>query len=196
MSPSCLVIARAIKIFCLLLAAAVAPLGAAPDSLIPGSTHRLVLRDVDENDLSTSDGHVTIITVVTRQDEEKARTVADLVPDRYKGDEKYRYVTVVNFEGKLPGPLHGLTEAIIRKRLAAEARGLKPDYVAKKIQRDPRSDLHVIADFDGRVAEQLGLPAKAGGVAVFVFDGAGKLIARWSGVPPAGELPKAIAQAK
>lgn len=170
-------------------------LSAAPEQFATGSTHRLVFGDVDGNDLSTSDGHVTILTVVTRADEDRARAVADLVPDRYLGDQKYNYITLVNFEGKIPGPLHGFTRAIIRSRVAQEAKDFKSQYEAKKIAHDPRRDIHVIADFDGSASERLGLPAKAGGMTVFVFNGQGRLVARWNEVPPGDSLPRALAEA-
>ena len=170
--------------------------GAATDQFTLGSTHRLIFRDVDGRDLSTGDGHVTILTVVTRADEDKARAVADLVPDRYVGDEKYHYVTLVNFERKLPSPFQGLTRAIIRNRLAAEAKELQPQYLAKKITRDPRRDLYVIADFDGSATSRLGLPVEASAMAVFVFNSKGELAARWNAVPPADALSKILAAAQ
>ncbi len=160
-----------------------------------GGSHSLSFQDVDGNEISTAAGHVTIITVVTRAQEDNARAVADLVPDRYVGDEKYRYVTLVNFQGKLAGPFQGLTRAVIRNRLEAEAKELKPQYLARKIERDPRSDLHVIADFDGSASKRLGLSESAG-TAVFVFDGTGKLLGRWDGVPPGDALPEALATAR
>ncbi|MEO5721223.1 MAG: hypothetical protein ABIR71_07120 [Chthoniobacterales bacterium] len=183
------------SVFLLILFAA-GPLGAVADQLTPGSTHRLTFRDVDAKEVSTADGRVTILTVVTRDNGDTSRVVADLVPDRYVGDEKYRYVTLVNFQRKLAGAFQGLTRAIIRNRLAAEAKELKPQYLAKKITRDPRNDLHVIADFDGGAVEKLGLSLDANGITVFVFNGAGKLIAVWNDVPPGNSLPKALAEAE
>ena len=185
-------IARSLQFFSILLLLA-SPVDGAASELAPGSTHRLVFHDVDGNDLSTTDGHVTIITVVTRQNEEKARAVADLVPDKYLGDAKYRYITLVNFQRKLFGPLQGLTRTIIRNRLDAEAKELKPKYEAKQLTRDPRHDVYVVADFKGDAVAQLGLEVELEEVAVFVFNGEGKLMARWSDVPPDDELPKAIA---
>jgi len=164
-------------------------------ALEPGRNYSFSLRDVDGNDLAVADGHVTIITVVTRQNETQARAVADLVPDRYVGDPRYRYVTLVNFQRKLGGPLPSLTRAIIRKRLDAEAKALKPQYEAKHLTRDPRRDVYVVADFDGTAVAHLGLAPESGTVAVFVFDGRGKLINRWEGVPPGNSLPDAIASA-
>jgi hypothetical protein len=187
--------ARCFGIFLLLLFAGEVGVAVAAEWQ-PGVSHDLTFRDVDGNDLSTNDGHVTVITVVTRADEANARAVADLVPDQYVGDANYRYVTLVNFQGRLARPFHGLTRAIIRTRLASEARELKPQYLAKKIARDPRDDLHVIADFDGSAVARLGLPANDAGVAVFVFDGKGKLVARWNGVPPDDSLAKALASAE
>ncbi len=167
---------------------AFAALGADEEGWKVGSTHRLTFEDVDGDELSTADGHVTIITVVTRENEAQARAVADLVPDRYVGDPKYHYITVVNFQGKLPGPLQGITRAVIRSRLEAEAKKLKPDYAKRKLARDPRDDLFVIADFDGSAVRKLGLPVETNEVAVFVFNGEGKLVARWKGVPPGDSL--------
>jgi MoaA/NifB/PqqE/SkfB family radical SAM enzyme len=170
--------------------------GARGADLQRGQTYAFSLRDVDGNDLSTADGHVTIITVVTRQNEEGAHAVADLVPDRCVGDPKYRYITLVNFQRKLAGPLQGLTRAIIRNRLDAEAKALKPQYDAKKITRDPRRDVYVVADFDGAAVARVGLTPETNSVAVFVFNGGGALVNRWTGVPQGNALPDAIAAAE
>lgn len=161
-----------------------------------GSAHRLSFRDVDGNDLSSADGHVTIVTVVTRQNEAQAHAVADQVPDRCIGNPKYRYVTLVNFQRKLLPPVRGLTRGIIRRRLDAEALEMRPQYEEKRITRDPRRDMYVIADFDGTAVARLGLAPESNDVVVFVFNGQGKLIERWTGVPPANALPKAIAAAE
>jgi len=175
-----------------LLAAALA---AAAAELQTGGVPHLIFRDVDGQEHSTSNGHVTIITVVTRQNEAKAKAVADRVPDRCLGNPKYRYVTLVNFQRKIPGPLQGLTKAIIRKRLTAEANRLRPKYTAKHITHDPRQDIFVVADFDGAGVTKLGLSPDSDGLGVFLFNGQGKLIARWSEVPPEDALAKAVSAA-
>ncbi len=159
-----------------------------------GGVVALTFEDVDGNELSTADGHITVITVVTRANEDKAHAVADHVPDRCIGDAKYRYITLVNFQGKLPGLLQGVTRGVIRGRLDAEAKDLKPQYEAKHITRDPRRDVHVIADFDGKAVTQLGLSPESD-VEVFVFNGEGKLVQHWTDVPPDNSLGKAIAMA-
>jgi hypothetical protein len=166
------------------------------DELQPGNIHRLVFQDVDGNTLSTADGHVTIITVTTRQNEKKARAVASQVPSQYIGDPRYRYVTLVNFQRKVGRSLQGLTKVMIRRRLDAEAKGLKEQYLAKKLTRDPRNDVFVVADFDGEGVTQLGLSPDSNDITVFVFNGEGKLIERWIDIPPGDSLPKAIAAAE
>ena len=160
-----------------------------------GDVARVTFRDVDGNDLSTAAGYVTIITVATRENEGKAKAAADRVPERYIGDQRYRYVTVVNFQGKLPGPLRGLTRGIIRQRLETEAKRFRALYAAKKIARDPRRDLFVVADFDGAAVRQLGLAPESDAVKVFVFGGDGKLVAVWTDLPPNDSLGQAIADA-
>ena len=161
-----------------------------------GRTYRITLRDVDGNDLKTDAGHVTVVTVVTRDNEQQARAVADQVPRRCIGDPKYRYVTLVNFQRKI-GPLfQGLTTGIIRRRLDAEAKRMQPQYAARQLTRDPRRDIFVVADFDGSAVAKLGLSPTSQDVSVFVFSGDGKLAARWTGVPPEGALARAIAAAE
>lgn len=187
--------ARPLQIFSVMLLI-LAARDANGDALKPGETYSFSLRDVDGNELETADGHVTIITVVTRENEDEAHAVANLVPDRYLGDPNYRYVTLVNFQGKLAGPLQGLTRTIIRNRLDAEARQLKPQYEAKKLSRDPRRDVYVVADFDGTAVAHLGRTPDSNDVAVFVFNGGGKLIKSWKGVPPGNSLAAAIASAE
>src|SRR5207248_706624 len=75
-----------------------------PVELRVGNTYGLTLTDVDQRPLSTSDGHATIITVVTRKDEQKAQAVGDRFPVVYLGDPHYRLITVVNFQQKLFSP--------------------------------------------------------------------------------------------
>jgi hypothetical protein len=164
--------------------------------LTPGNNYRLSFRDVDGNDLSTAGGHVTIITVVTRQNEEQARAVAGLVPDRYIGDPKFRYVTLVNFQRKISPAFRGFINGIIRRRLEGEAKELKPRYQAKQLTRDPRRDVFVIADFDGGAVGQLGLSPQHADVEVFVFNRRGRLVQRWTGVPPEDRFVAAIATAE
>jgi hypothetical protein len=164
--------------------------------LQPGSTAHMSFHDVDGNEHSTASGHVTIITIVTRQSEAKAQAVADRVPDRCVGDRRYAYITLVNFQKKLFPALQGLTRTIIRNRLDAEATRLRPEYTAKHIGHDPRQDMFVVADFDGKAVTQLGLAPEYDGVAVFVFNGHGKLVARWNDVPAEDALAKAISTAE
>ncbi len=169
---------------------------AAASPLQTSSTARLTFHDVDGNEHSTASGHVTIITVVTRQNEAKAQAVADHVPDRYVGDRRYSYITLVNFQKKLFPALQGLTRTIIRNRLDAEATRLRPEYTAKHIGHDPRQDMFVVADFDGKAVTQLGLTPEYDGVVVFVFNGHGKIVARWNDVPSEDALAKAISAAE
>ena len=187
-------IGRVLQIFLAALLLAVAH--GAPSEIKSGNVYDISLHDVDGNDLSTTAGAVTIITVVTRDNEEKARAIAALVPERCIGDPRYRYITLVNFRGRIPRPLRGLTRAVIRSRLDAEAIELKPRFVANQSDRDPRKDIYVVADFDGAAVEKLGLAAVSEEIAVFVFNGRGRLVARWDDVPPGDALPKAIAAAE
>jgi hypothetical protein len=161
-----------------------------------GNVYPLTLNDVDRHQLSTSDGHVTIVTVVTRQDEQKAQQVGDRVPHVYLGDPKFRLITIVNFQRSIFLPFQGITMAIIRSRMDAEAKDLEKVYVAKHLTRNPRLDIFVVADFDGKAVSQLGIVPSSSEFAVFVFDGGGRLVRRWSDVPSVEALSAALNEAR
>ncbi len=163
--------------------------------LRPGNSYQLTFTDVDQRQLSTADGHVTIITVVTKPDEQKAQTVGDSVPHVYLGDPKYRLITLVNFQQKLFPAFRGMISTIIRHRLNAEAKELQKNYSAKHLTRDARRDIFVVADFDGKAVSQLDIAPTSGTFAVFVFDGRGRLVKRWQGVPAADALTAALVEA-
>lgn len=161
-----------------------------------GNTYALTLTDVDQHQFSTSDGHVTIITVVTKKDEQKAQMVGDRFPRLYLGDPKYRLITVVNFQQKIFPPFRGIALGIIRHRLDVEAKELQKIYSARHLNRNPRYDIFVVADFDGKAVSQLGIVPTSSEFAVFAFDGRGRLVRRWNDLPSADALAAAIDEAR
>ena len=161
-----------------------------------GNSYPLTFKDVDQRQLSTSDGHITIITVVTRQDEQKAQTVGDRFSRSHLGDPKTRLITMVNFQQKIIPIFRRLAVSIIKHRLEAEAREIKQTYPARYVDRNPREDLFVVADFDGKAVSQLGVVPTSSDFAVFVFDGNSRLVKRWNDVPSAEALSSAIEEAR
>jgi hypothetical protein len=161
-----------------------------------GNNYPLTFTDVDRRQLPTADGHVTIITVLTRRDEEKGQAVGDRVPHQYYGDPKFRLITLVNFQQKIFPPFRGITSAMIRYRLDAEAKELQKTYTERKLKRNPRDDIFVVADFDGKAVSQLGIAPTSSDFAVFVFDGHGRLVRRWNDVPSTEALAQAIKEAR
>jgi hypothetical protein len=178
------------------LAAILAGTPARANELRPGNVYSLTFTDVDRHQLSTSDGHGTIITVLTRKDEQKAEQVGERVPHVYLGDPKYRLITLVNFQRGIFPLFQGMINAIIRNRMDAEAKDLQKTYSAKHLTRNPRSDIFVVADFDGKAASQLGIASSSSEFAVFVFDGRGRLVQRWNDVPSAEALAAALNEAR
>lgn len=179
-----------------LVALALAPWQGSAGELQPGAVRTAALRDVDGKTHSTAGGHVSIIVVITRQNEAKARAVADRVPESLIGNPKFPFLTVINFQGRIFGPLQGLTRRIIRTRLDAEAERLRPQYTARHLGHDPRQDIFVVADFDGSAVEQLGLASASTELAVLIFNAHGKLIAHWNDVPTEAALARALSAAE
>jgi hypothetical protein len=54
----------------------------------------------------------------------------------------------------------------------------------------------VVADFDGNAVSQLGINPISAEFAVFVFDGKGRLVRRWSDAPSEEALAQAIKEAR
>ena len=164
--------------------------------LRPGGIYPLTLTDVDRHQLSTADGHVTIISVVNRRDEAKAETVGDRVTKITFGNPKFRLITLVNFQQNILPPLRGMVSAVIRHRLDVEAKDIQKMYAERHINRNARDDVYVVADFDGKAVSQLGIAPTSSEFAVFIFDGKGRLIRRWSDVPPEDGLTQALKEAR
>jgi hypothetical protein len=148
-----------------------------------GDTHSITITDVDQHLHSTSDGHITLITVVTRKDEAKAQMIGERYTPNYLGDPRFRLITVVNFQQKIPTPFRPLALAVIRYRLDAEAKELQKIYSARHLRGSARSDVLVVADFDGKATSQFGISQNSAEFAVFIFDGRGRLVRRWADVP-------------
>jgi hypothetical protein len=164
--------------------------------LRPGNNYPLSFNDVDRHQLSTADGHITIISVVTRRDEAKAQTLGDRVSKITLGDPKFRLITMVNFQQSILPPFRGIASAVIRHRLDVEARDIQKSYAQRHINRNARDDIYVVADFDGKAVSQLGLAPSSSEFAVFLFDGKGRLVRRWNDVPPEDALTQAFRDAR
>ena len=176
--------------------AALAATTAQAAELRAGNTYPLTFTDVDRNQFSTADGHVTIISVVNRRDEAKAQSVGDRVSQLSLGDPKIRLITLVNFQQNIIPLLRGMVSAVIRHRLDAEAKEVQKTYGARHINRNARDDIFVVADFDGKPVSQLGINPISPEFDVFIFDGRGRLVRRWSDVPSQEALAQAIKEAR
>ena len=149
------------------------------------------LTEIDGRTLSIGDGVVTTLILTTRPESNKARVVGDRSPVRCLGNPKYRMVTVVQFAKSTSGTMRYLLTKLALSRLNSEAGRLKLRYRAKNLTTDPRKDIHVVFDFDGGVASQLGLK-DSGTFKVFVFGPDGTLRRQWTAVPDAQELDAAL----
>ena len=167
----------------------VSPVRADP---IVGHTYSLTMIDVDQNKFATADGHVTIIVMTSSTDIEKAKSVGDRVPEYCLGNPEYRMITILRFAKNHHAPLRMIVNALVRRRLDAEAKRLQPRYLAKKITRNPRSDVFAVADFDGTIASQFGFAADSITFQVLVLDRKGELLRRWTDVPTAEELAAVV----
>ena len=187
------IVRRPQYIFLIAMLAAATARGA---ELRVGNRYSLPFTDVDRHNFSTADGHVTIISVVTRQDEAKAQSVGDRVSQISFGDPKIRLITLVNFQQNIILPFRGMVSAVIQHRLDLEAKEVQKSYAERHINRNARDDIFVVADFDGKAVSQLGINPTSAEFAVFIFDGHGRLVRRWSDVPSQEMLAQAIKEAR
>ena len=181
---------------CFFLIAILAVATAQAGQLRVGNTYPLTFTDVDRHQLSIADGHVTILTVVTRRDEAKAEAVGDRQSKLTFADPKFRLITLVNLQQNILLPLRGVVSAVIRHRLDLEAKDIQKSYAERHINRNARDDIYVVADFDGKAVSQLGINPTSAEFAVFVFDGHGRLVRRWNDVPGVESLAQALKEAR
>jgi peroxiredoxin len=153
-----------------------------------GESYRINLVDVDGSALSTADGHITTVVLISKSNIDKARAVGDRAPDFCLTNPSYRMITILAFEKKHSKPVRMIITSLMRRRLDSEARRLQSRYDQLKIVRNPRQDVRAVADFDGTISTQLGAQAAANLFRVFVFGRNGNLLKEWNDVPTAEEL--------
>ena len=151
----------------------------------------LKLADVDGNELSTTDGHVTLLVFVTSQDSENAQTVGDRVPDFCLGNSKYRMITVVETK-KHSSPVRHVFEVVARRHLDAAAKRLQDRYDRNKIQRDARRDVFAMIDFGGEIAANFTDQDSSSETWVVVLGPNGELRQKWNELPSAEALAAAL----
>jgi hypothetical protein len=163
-------------------------------NLSNGQRYPLNFVDIEGHKLSTADGHVTVLVLATTGDSEKVRAVGDSVPDYCLGNPRYRMITIVRFTRKHTAIGRKIATMLVRHRVKEEGRRLQARYHAKKIERDARSDIFTVTDFDGTALSQLDGQTQAANFRVFVFDGNGELLQQWNEVPVAADLAAVIKQ--
>src|SRR5262249_4998376 len=82
-----------------------------------GQTYRVNLTDIDGKELSTADGRITTVVLVSKENVEKAHAVGDRVPDFCLGNSAYRMITVVTFETKHTRPVRNFMTSVMRHRV-------------------------------------------------------------------------------
>jgi hypothetical protein len=100
-------------------------------------------------------------------------------------------ITVIQFPKTTSRALRFLYGAIVRQRVNTAANRLKLRYAARNLTADPRQDVHVVADFDGQTAAQLGLQDPST-FKLMVVAANGTLIREWTTVPTTQDLDSAL----
>ena len=187
-----LVIVRALRWLFLVTAVSLLLAASLHGTLTNGQRYELNFVDIDGHNLSTADGHVTVLVSATTGDSEKARAVGDRAPDFCLGNPKYRMITIVHLAKKHTAIGRKIATMLLRYRVKEEAKRLQARYDARKIARDARSDIFTVTDFDGTAASQLGAQADTAGFHVFIFSENGELLQQWNDVPSAADLAAAL----
>jgi hypothetical protein len=162
--------------------------------LTNGQRYALNFVDIDGHKFSTADGHMTVLVLATPGDAEKVRAVGDNIPDYCLGNARYKMITVIHFKQKHTAIGRKIATAFLRHRVKEEAKRLQARYDAKKIERDARSDIFTVTDFDGTALSQFSGQTGAANFHVFVFAESGELLQQWNNVPSAADLAAVLKQ--
>lgn len=159
-----------------------------------GQTYRVNFTDIDGKALSTADGRITTVVLVSKENVDKAHEVGDRVPDVCLGNPAYRMITIVTFDTKHSRLVRNFMTSVMRRRVDSRAKQLQARYDQLKIARSARQDVWVVADFDGTIAAQFDSKPEATLFHVFVFGKNGELLKQWNDVPSVEELGDALKQ--
>ncbi len=152
----------------------------------------LKFSDVDGNQISTSDGHMTVLVFATSGDLSKAETVGDRIPDFCLGNAaQYRMVTVVEAKTH-SSPIQHAFQLVARHRLDAAAKRLQVRYDNHKIARTARQDVFATIDFGGPIAANFAGQSEAANFRVVVLGPTGELRQQWNDVPTTEQLAGAL----
>ena len=157
-----------------------------------GQIYRISLTTIDGNSVSTTDGRITTVVLVSKANVDKAREIGDRIPDFCLGNPDYRMITVVTFESQHTRPVRAFLTSMMRRRVDSEAKRLQVRYDRLKIARNARPEVIAVPDFDGAIAKQLDAKPSATLFRAFIFGKNGELRKQWSDVPPAEELAAAL----
>jgi hypothetical protein len=149
--------------------------------------YALKFTDVDGRELSTADGHVTLLVFVNSGQVDKAQTVGDRVPDFCLGNNGYRMITVIEAKNH-SAPLHRAFESVARHRLDAVAKRLQTRYDKKKIARNARPDVFAVIDFGGTIGAKFADQSSRPDFRLVVLRGNGDLRQQWLELPTAKQL--------
>jgi hypothetical protein len=157
-----------------------------------GQTYRISFTDLNGNNLSTADGHITTVALVSKANVDKAHALGDRTPDLCLGNPSYRMLTIVAFEMEHTRPMRAFIMSIMRRRVNSEAHRLQDRYNQLKVARDARKDVFAVADFDGAIAAKFDSKPSATLFRVFAFGKNGELLKQWDDLPSAEELTAAL----
>jgi len=91
-----------------------------------GQSYRINFTDIDGNALSTADGHITSVVLISKANVDEAHTVGDRNPDFCLGDPTCRMITVVAFETKHSKLVRALFTSFMRRRSIQNRSSFKP----------------------------------------------------------------------
>jgi hypothetical protein len=162
------------------------------DGATEAKIYPLKFSDVDGNQLSTSDGHITVLTFVTSGDADKAQVLGDRIPDFCLGDAAhYRMITVVEATNH-SAPIRLAYQSIARHRLDAAAKRLQARYDSHKIARSARQDVFAVVDFGGAIASNFPSTGSSSDFRVVVLGPHGELRQQWTEMPTTEQLAAAL----
>lgn len=147
--------------------------------------------DLDGNELSTADGHVTVLVFVTSATANNAQTVGDLIPDFCLGNPTYRMITVVEAKKHLK-PIRLAFESIARGRLETAGRRLQARYDDHKITRPARKDVFAVIDYGGEISGKFADKIAISDFCIVILGPTGELRKEWMQLPTTQQLAAAL----
>ncbi len=147
--------------------------------------HQLTLPTSDGRSVTVGGGNTVVVAYSSVNSLRAPSVPTRLLNSRALADRQIHLVHIVDFNDRIPRPLHDRTTSTLNRRLIQERERIANQHQREGLSRGALQSVHLVTDFDGSLARQVGFQ---GSTRIMVFDPSGRLARTYAATPSPQEL--------